>query len=425
MTDMLIIIAWIGVTGLAIQLVVLWLAVRGIRVRTECWFDDARSGRFRRQTRTAAIAELERRLLLLPSAVSLRKLGVMAPLVGVILTAASIVYGKAAVSLDAAWADAGGMNALLSGLAPLLAGVAVGAMLAIVNQILLMLLHLVEDRRLAGVLHRTSDDWFRESDDRVDLVADRITEAGRALEEATRQLEQITQTSAQALERLVGSVAGATTQLESVATMLQKATEVPARAFAQSASELTDSARAVGSDFRRLAGTLESLHQEGLERLQPIQARQMDALQLQMSLTQELAATLRRLGDAPMGDLDARLRSAAESTQRLREGMDQLAVFLGGGELRIQEQIDRSCATIRVAFDRLQGVLSEVESTWRGGAARFAQAAPSPEEATRIRETMRALADLLASALSDVREVVLMPEPQSSPRPSGFFGTRP
>jgi hypothetical protein len=422
MNSVLFTIALIGIAGLLVQSMVCLFAVRGLRARTDYWTGEAKLGRYRRQTREAAISELERQLALLPTSISLRRLGVMAPLLGVVLTTGSIVFGETAARLGTDGGGVGDLRGMLRELSPLLAGVSVGAVLAIVNQFLSIVLHRVEYECLGKALLDVQDCTFRDTDDRLDLITDQIGAAGKALDVVTRHLDQAVRVSTESVERLTATITSAANQLKSVTTDLRGTLEIPASAFAESASEFTESARAVGSDFRGLSKALEMMHKTGIERLESIQTMHAEAIQTQIRAVQGLSGDLRKLGDMHVGAFEASLQSAADSTGRLGQGIEQALALMAQSSVRIDEQIVHSCGTIVGSFARLQALLTEAEGNWRACNARLVSAAPTAEEAAKLRDSIRQFAELMTSAALDIRDLVLMPDPVADSNSRGHLG---
>ena len=88
----------IGLTLLLIQIRVFVASRRSARERGVQWMKEIEAGDRGQQTRDSAILDLERALATCPHASLLRKLGVIAPLLGVTLTALAFMANTGAVA---------------------------------------------------------------------------------------------------------------------------------------------------------------------------------------------------------------------------------------------------------------------------------------------------------------------------------------
>ena len=194
-------------------------------------------------TREDAARELDRRQVAGPEFLLLSRIGVMAPLLGLLLTAYSIWEFQRDRMAALAAARAGD---ILAEALPLFAGVAVGAALAILNQ--LLMIHAA--MRTTG-LRLGAMDWFDGAADRARAAlppepmvkaASRVEAVANRLGSATVKLDR----AVDGLASAVGSVAGSASRLDLAVGSLAEGQARHADALAATASCLARLEEATG-----------------------------------------------------------------------------------------------------------------------------------------------------------------------------------
>ena len=421
MDTTLIIVAVVGVAGLALQIVVQSIARGEFKSRCESWLSEAQQGSYRRQTRGAALAELERGLMLAPGSIMLRRLGVMAPLLGVVLTAGSIALGQSTSRLVGIQSDGLSVGVILQSVSPLLAGVTVGALLAIVNQVLMIFLHRAEDQMLREVTELLEPGWFRDTDDRMDLLTDQIQSAGQALDQVVRRLADISSSTIDAVGRLGEAVGTAAGQLSEVTQQLRTVVERPAQQFTEAANLLTDSTAGVVKQYGRLASSLEGVHTQGMEGLAVAQQRQLEAVQQQRELVSTLSNLLGRLEEVRVPQIREDFEAASASARALSESIQRSGEVLVNGGRGVSDQMVRAGEQIQTSIARMQAGIAEFENRWQQANTVIAGASDSRAELQRLRDGLRELVGAVESASRAIQSAAA-PGGSSPPPRTGLFG---
>ena len=284
-----------GVMFLCLQVGTLIGAHHDIARRCKVWFLSCQSGRRRHQSRSFAISELERSIAFSPWSTTLRKLGVVAPLLGVVLTAGSIVIGDSADVIGKISGTPSERSHMLSALAPLLAGVCTGAVLAILNQFFTSILHQTEARLVLSAIDTVDESSFTDADIRIEKVTLQIEAAGVSLAEAILALNLGVRESAEVVRCLNEGCVNSTKALSEVAGQLQSAVSGPARAFEVAAQEMTESARASGSQYARAASSLEHLFENATHRIGSLLQNQLESELAQVRRSTELESASKNI----------------------------------------------------------------------------------------------------------------------------------
>jgi len=372
-----------------VQAAVYLLARRSARVRGAQWMREVDSASRAAQTRDSALLDLERALASCPRASLLRKLGVIAPLLGVTLTALAFM-ASAGIMSDMLGAselagDPGGpeRSALIQrAISPLFLGVLVGALLAIFNQLLQALLARQEDAVIRVASSPALLGKFRDPDSAFERFAEGIRESTARLQEAAGLLEQMMSGSRTEFGALSDGARELSSELKSGAASFREAVETPAQEFAAAAGAMREAAQSVGSKMKsgfvtlgerslKLQQLLESIaaaHEaetakfaaasQGIEQALDGLRSASDQVRIAMAA---VAGSIDRLEGRSASELSSHL-------ERLRAATEQY--------VRMIEQASRSSSQQAAA----SGVLVE---SFEKGADAVRQAAVSLQEAAR------------------------------------------
>jgi hypothetical protein len=358
-----------------------WL--RDTRQSCRQWISSCRDGRRRLQPRESAIADLERQLATSFWSTLLRRLGIVAPLVGVILTVGSIILGGDGIGSLFAPPDSGksfGSDPLsasfgVSRLAPLLAGVAAGALLAILNQVLCAFATYREERAVALSTEAVSGELFRDTDYRLEDVVAGIERAGTRLAAVSEGLSQMLAGATGSIESVRSNCESSASLLSGAARGLQEALVQPIQVIAASATAVRDSMERLSSEvgtssvaLARSAGSAAS----ALERSVEEHRRTMSSLEKLFvdldSAARQLKGLSSELSSVPLEAFSTSLRDATASV-----GSQSLQVVAA------LERIGDIQSRWQVAVERMPGISDESANKIR----RMEETVSRNEDATR------------------------------------------
>jgi len=395
----------VGIAGLVLQWLVLRSAITEIRWRTQGWLDRAAAGAFGRQTRDDAITELERDLALTPSAVALRRLGVMAPLLGVVLTAGSVMFSKTSLATLVNVSETTSVVKIMEGLLPLLAGVTVGALLAIFNQLLLIVFHRAEDRLMHEAVSMLKNGWFRDTDDRVELVVGQIAGLGEAIAQMQQRIASVVQVTVDSGEQLGLAISTASKGLEKAASDFAEVIATPAREFKASAEEISKTAKAGSLAYQRVAEAFEQVQETGFGRIAEVQRTQMETLRAEMASLEKLQALLGGAAQLRLPDWNSSFDAAAGAANSLGDSLTTLVASLRARNEDMKTTLAQSSDLILETMTRLNGSLTDFETRCRQGGDAAAAASLRPEEIAKVRDGFRELSEALAASLRNIQSV--------------------
>ncbi len=350
-----IVIVAVGVVFFGIQILVYRGTQRSISDRCGGWVGSCKLGKRSAQTREAAIADLERALAMTPAFGTLRRLGVIAPLLGVLLTAGSVLLSRQWSDLMQGTGEATGASPVMGGgvfqaMVPLFSGIFVGAFLAIFNQILVTLAHREEDRLFYMASDATIDCDFLRTDDRLAQIFSQIEVGGKQLFASSAAVESMLKTARHAMEGMYEACNAAVTDLNTIPPGIRAAIEEPVKDFVGAAREMRTGAQDAAKQF----GT-------GIKTL----SKQVEALEVQVvaSLNRQTAATTNQVEMATSLAASARAFEAALAPLRsttLKEFEQQVA---GSAAAAMRatlalDGIERQCATAGEAFEQSTQKLS-------------------------------------------------------------------
>jgi|GEM_PF-2037807 len=400
--SLLTVVIGVGVLGVVVQLIVLQSAQADIRVRTRDWSERAAAKGYRRQTRDSAIAELERSLACSTPGVALRKLGIIAPLLGVVLTASSIMYSKSSLASLLIGSESKSVEVIAS-LAPLLAGVTVGALLAIFNQVMLIALHREEDRLLRDVFVGLENGWFRDTDDRIDLITQQIGSLGESLAQLLKQLSDGMRSVIAGGEQLTTAVSNVAQSLEEAAADFAEVIAVPSREFKSAAQDISNTAATGLVQYRKLSESLEEVQAASSTQLSKLHSQQMEVLRTEAVALKQIQTLLTNAEQLRLPDWNSSFSAAARAAESFDQSVSGVVTSLATRVDQLQSSSARAADSLRDSMGRLDDTLARCEARCRQTADTAAAVSLGPEEVSRLRDTVRELSKVLESSLEELR----------------------
>jgi methyl-accepting chemotaxis protein len=345
----------------AIQHLVLQVAKRAAAEACAAWVEECIGGLRSEQTRDSAIRDLERRLDSGQWHGLLRRVGIAAPLVGVVLSAAAVMLEGGAI-VDALRATpspsdsgSGGVD-LGTRIIALSAGVCAGAAIALFNHLLMWLLQGAESEALDRALNETREARFRDSEDRLDHIVGQLREGGEILARTTDLLGGMLELARRAMQGMSESCNEAATDLKSISLNLREGLQAPIAEFIAASTEVRDATRAAGDRIS-----------EGIDALNGRLSEAAYAMQ----------TSVRSAGDRLTAGLESagsRLASVSQSTERMvahqAEGISRLESSASAIE-RASESISKATETFdAAALERLsrasRTAAGALEAAWNG-----------------------------------------------------------
>lgn len=390
----------VGLAFLLWQIRTFGRARRSLVDRGARWDREVRSGARSLQPREAAIADLERSTATCPAAAHLRKLGVVAPLLGVTLTALSFIFNADGISAlvtvpqppielgDASGVGEDGVASraqlIRDGIVPLFMGVMLGAVLAIVNQLLQSRLMRSEDAILTASASPALAHYFRNPDSAFDRFADGIRESTALLSDAAKHLEAMLKRSGDGMETLSEGTHGLAAELSASAQALRDSVEIPARELVVAAQAMRNSALAVSSEIEdgfvqlgRRGVTLQQLLEEIASRNAMATDRHGGAIDALQASVRELTHATTEMRASLSGIVGAVDRLEAKSASDLRESLRAL----GDSARRYNEAVERSAAVSTQQSASIGGVVQSLQAA----ADAIRQTSAGMQEASRAR----------------------------------------
>ena len=408
MTRALFVVFGIGLAVAIVQMVLLRRCRAEIQVRCRVWLDECRRGQYQGHSRGEAVTELERLLGLAPFAAALRRVGVMAPLLGVVLTTGSIIASQSDQ------ARSGTRAFTMPELAPLLAGVSVGAVLAIINQYLLILVRRFEDREMRVVIQSIEPTWFSDTADRLGKIVSGIDAAGIALGSAIAQLSTASTQASVVIDQLGSALQASTERLGTLTGQLKAAVHEPAKDFVAAASELSLSSKTVATSYRTMTDTMQKLGDLSVTRLESMldkQARQqqdqVEAVGVLSQASEKLRTSISALTDVRASEIREQFALAASSATSLAEAGARAASTIESTGSGFAERLQRATEQAEAALSRFESVLSRLDARTEEAAAKSSKILPSETDLLRVRDGIRELADASVAVSRQLRDAEL------------------
>jgi methyl-accepting chemotaxis protein len=379
----------IGLFVLLIQLIVFAKARRSARSRGAKWMDEIESGMRAEQERDSAIVDLERSLLSCPHVSLLRKLGVVAPLLGVTLTALAFILNSEVVAALMSQPSGSESESSLDrgvliqqAITPLFTGVLIGALLAIINQFLQALLAKQEDVELARASDPELISRFRDPDSAFERFADGIRESTAQLTESASVLRKMLDDTTLRMTELSNGAATLTGELRSGATSLREAIDVPSQELAAAAGTMRDAAQSVATKLKSGFVTLGE--------------RSLKLQQLLEQIANTHEAEISKFG-TKVHSFEATLEGVRQAAEGIRQAMTSVSGSIDRLEGRSASELREHLLRLTAATDQytrafeLASRASSQQATASGelvdsfekGAEAVRQAAVSIQEASR------------------------------------------
>lgn len=381
-------------------------------------------------TRDEALHELDTRIASQPSYLLLQRMGIMAPLLGVVLT----VIGFYWLEIDQSGEQS--LQTILVAVTPLVAGVGAGAVLALINQALLQVVggrlerlrmtartwfdeaiwrYVGVDAQTATVKAIAAIDKFvssvRASADRHTASSDRIDATSASLKHAAAQFEDVVRSFhgeikgiPQALCVLRDATTASARALEELLPLGQRAAanlDVSVAAFRTTIDrEFTDAARLQAQASKSLANSVQQIGAAtealGASAVQLTEAAATNAASFRQ-IDESLGSAAHRLGGA-----SERLRQTVEgdmapSQQTLREAAATFAHSAGQLSAFIADGLQPATRDLAALHNSLSGLEGAVGSIKQLGDARA--------DIDRLTETLARAAEI-ADAISALPEQV-------------------
>ena len=379
------IVVAIGVFFFVLQFVAATFARKNLRERSRLWVESCRNGERRTQSREGAISDLERGLGMEPTLGLLRRLGVVAPLLGVVLTTISFWTVDPALIKNVlnggAPTEGSGARSIMGLVGPLFAGVCVGAVLAIVNQCLVWWVHREEDRCFHEAIDPKSASDFRDSNERLEVVIQNIERGGDALNYSSGLVNSMLTNARVAMEGMNESCNETATELVALASKLRDAIEVPVKEFVSAAAGMRAAAEDSSKEFRAASKAL---------------AKQTDLLE------KEISESLRR--QAVAAETQAQMAGSIALASKSIE--ESVASFRSGGIVAFEAQLVLATEGVRA----MAKSIADAESRYMTSAGVIEDAAAKlgssfREFATADLASVRKEVDELARSVGEVRRL--------------------
>jgi hypothetical protein len=355
--------------------------------------DDARApGNF---TREEALHELDARIASDPSYLLLQRMGIMAPLLGVVLTVVGFYWLK----IDETGEQS--LQTILIAVTPLVAGVGTGAVLALINQGLLQ----VVGSRLER-LRMSARTWFDAAIWRhVGLDAQAATVKGvAAMERFARELAATADrhaASSGALAESTAAIRRAAAQFDETVRSfggelqgLPQALAVLRDAVAASAGTLQEmlpmASRATANLDVSVAAFRTTIDREFAE-----------AARLQYRASKSMAASIEQIGDstdmlkASAGEMTHAAAASAASLKRCDESLSGAAGQLGGASERLRRTIESDMAPAQRSL--FAAAASMQQSAEQLSAFVAAGLGPAAQDLAALHETLSRLEGTVAA----------------------------
>jgi hypothetical protein len=326
----------VGLLFLALQFWKYRQAKSSVQSRCTQWARSCSDGKRRGQTRESAVLDLERSLAGNPDMSFLRRLGVIAPLIGVALTAVSVLslgFGGSSAALQTTLLESSNVAIVAAGIInPLFWGVSVGAVLAILNQLFLHHATKFEDTCFAECIDPARASGFRDTDDRLDALIKQFDEAALRLGQSADIVGNMLKTARAAMEGMNEACNEAATSLGGISVNLNEALRAPTKDFVDAAAGMRKTALDAAKQFStgitalsKQTTTVEQRIGAALERNAEVvdaQAKSADAVAKAAQLLQS------RVGQMPadaFSTLASQVRTAEAALGELHAGVTEIS----------------------------------------------------------------------------------------------------
>jgi methyl-accepting chemotaxis protein len=372
--------------------------------------DACNQGAYRWVARSQAILDIERSLATAPLCSALRRLGVTAPLLGVVLTTAALISPEGRERVMGL-AQNKGVDEVL----PLLAGVLIGAVLAVVNQALVGGLNWYSDRvQQDSITQVTAKQLFRESGDAMEsLIADLRT-AGSVLGASIESVGALAERARASMEVVTSGAAQAAEHLGQVSARLEAAVASPSKDFQAAADRMRGAAEDCASKLLLASDTVGSYMgriESRVESSLGLQQRHFDghaqAAAAMKTASEELAEATGRLAEVrlpPVADDFTKSALAAREMALTIERSGQAATNASNAVEAASKQFALSLSESQQAVASVQKQLLESLAALEGFVRQISNVQQQPSRANdqlaaavqALVSTTRAMEQLLA-----------------------------
>ena len=369
------------------------------------------------------MSEFERALGMCPEFGLLRRLGTIAPLLGVTLTAGSVLWGGGLglSNADNPSLGGGGEGSFILGtVGPLFWGVFIGAFLAIVNQVLVSIAHREEARILGEAEARMQAKWFRDTEERLDAIVSGMERGGVVLNDASEAIVQMLTLARKSMEGMAEACNEAATDLKSLSMQLEGAIKEPVRDFVESAKELRGAAVDAAREFQggvktlakqaanmdkqlaesiarqeaavaahgRLVGTIENVVKSFEATVEPLHGRQLQEFTAQLQggsaaiveitssmlklekgikiVEEELGTAVSVVVSRLEERVDAKLGEAAKQSEDSLNSIRELTAVASGAlrkAMELQSETHTATASLTSLLGSARGLVPQIEAT--------------------------------------------------------------
>lgn len=312
-------------------------------------------------SREEALAELDARLTGDADYLLLQRMGVMAPLLGVVLTVIGFFF------LDGVESGEPSLSSILLAVAPLVSGVGAGAVLALVNQVLLHVVGIrIESLRTTARAWFDSAIWSRLEDDQtlvlakaigaMDQFATAVVGAGERHVAGSQRIEQSAAALGRAADELRAVAAGFSGEIKGVPQTLRELRSAISAAAGALEDLVPMGTRAVANLDVSVAAFRSTIDREFTEaaRLHHRSGKELsETLARMAALAESFQASsdgLREIGE----------RQLAELSHRVRQGSDALNAMLAAGARSAEQAVAAQQALAAAA----QGLADSSGQLW-------------------------------------------------------------
>lgn len=356
-----------------------WQRARSENARTFAeWLASRDDGRRARQTRESALLDLERSLSSCWYAAILRRSGVVAPLLGVTLTAVGFIVGSEAMS---SLVNSEREPSSIAGeLAPLFYGVTGGAVLAIASQILLAMLAKHDELLFRLALAPEDLDKFHRPESSFEQYVDGLRVATEELAQSTVQLREMMAGAADGYRQVSEQSNAFASQLSSAAESLTGEASKAAGHFTAVWAQFEAATTSAKAAVEKLSGRATDRAARVEAALVALEGVHREAADARLTAAQNEATAIASVGTAV-----GQVRTAAEAIPALLRAVDET---LDQHRANHASEMAESSA----AFSKsLQSVAAQLRAEVESAAGAMASGMASLTE--RLQESARRLDD--------------------------------
>ena len=329
-------------------------AKTGIERAAGRWKARVAEGMYAHGDRSDALHELREMIHADPWYAGLRRLTGIAPLVGVLISAAAFwLLGQPQSALGES--DAG---SVLQQLRPAFAGVVIGAVWAIVNQVIVLRVDRCAELTAADAVEASDSARIGSTYAVLGPFISQLGDFGRAIEQSHQALisaqEQFMDKLSESLERCVDAGTRLGSSSEAAAQRLEASSEAHFTAMGRVTKEYVDSvarlAKSIGSLDEKITLYLRDASDANQEANAVIREALAETRSMVGDARTELGRAMAALGSAAETEVQAvksiAVAAADESTEAIRHAMAQLATATSAGISSLRESVTSQQRTV-------------------------------------------------------------------------------